>query len=62
MKRADLYDIYAGIGTDKVVKWADLAQKAKQTDAGQSLADAINRMADLTVPQLNDVIEGELVE
>jgi len=36
MKRADLYDIYAGIGTDKVVKWADLSQKAKQTEAGQA--------------------------
>jgi hypothetical protein len=62
MKRADLYYYYAGIGTDKVVKWADLAQKAKQTEAGQALADAINRLADLSVPQLHDVIEGEIVE
>ena len=61
MKRADLYDIYAGIGTDKVVKWADLSQKAKQTEAGQALADAINRIADLSIPQLEDIIEGEVV-
>lgn len=60
MKRADLYDIYAGIGTDKVVKWADLAQKAQQSEADQALAHAINRLTDLSVPQLHDVIEGEL--
>ncbi len=60
MKRADLYDIYAGIGTDKVVKWADLSQKAKQTEAGQALADAINRLAGLSLPELDNIIEGEL--
>jgi hypothetical protein len=62
MKRADLYDIYAGIGTDKVVKWADLAQRAQQTEAGQALADAINRLADLTVPERDRMIEGKIVE
>ncbi len=60
MKRADLYDIYAGIGTDKVVKWADLAQKAKQTEAGQALAEAMTRLANLSLPQLHDVIEGDV--
>ena len=61
MKRADLYDIYAGIGTDKVVKWADLNLKAKQTEAGQALADAINRLAELTVPERDGIIEGHVV-
>ncbi len=61
LKRADMFNIYAGTGSDKVVRWADLAQKAKQTEAGQALTDAINRLADLSVPQLHDVIEGEAV-
>ena len=62
MKQAGLYDIYAGIGTDKLQKGQDLAQKAKQTEAGQALADAVNRLADLSLPERDAIIEGELVE
>jgi hypothetical protein len=51
----------AGIYRDKGFKRQDIKVKAKQTEAGQALADAINRMADLSIPQLEDIIEGEVV-
>jgi hypothetical protein len=50
----------AGLMRDKGFKRQDIKEKAKQTEAGQALVDAINRLADLSVPQLHDVIEGEL--
>ncbi len=51
----------AGIYRDKGFKRQDLKVKAKQTEAGQALADAIARLADLSIPQLEDIIEGEVV-
>ena len=53
--------IAGGVYRDKGFKRQDLKARAKQTEAGQALADAINRMADLTLPQLTDIIEGEVV-
>lgn len=46
---------------DKGFKRQELKQKAKQTEAGQALADAINRLTDLTVPERDAIIEGECV-
>ena len=50
-----------GISTDKVVKISDLAQRSRDSEATRELAEAIDRLADLTVPQLHAVIEGEIV-
>ena len=50
-----------GISTDKVQKINDIAQRHRDSEAGQALADAINRIADLSIPQLEDIIEGEVV-
>ena len=53
--------ITGAIYRDKGFKRQELKEKRAQTEAGQALADAINRLADLSVPQLHGVIEGELV-
>lgn len=50
-----------GISTDKVVKIADLAVRSRDTDATRALADAIDRLSGLTVPERDAIIEGELV-
>lgn len=47
-----------GISTDKVVRIADLAQRSRESDAGHALAEAIERLSGLSVPQLNAVIKG----
>ena len=51
-----------GISADKVVKIAELARRSRETEVTRELAEAIERMADLTVPQLHDIIEGEIVD
>ncbi len=50
-----------GISTDKVFKIADLAVRARDSEANQALADAIDRLSGLTVPERDAIIEGELV-
>lgn len=52
----------AGVYRDKTFRRMDIKEKQKQTEAGQALADAINRLAQLSVPELHDVIEGEAKE
>ena len=51
-----------GISTDKVLKIHELRQRYRESEASQALAEAVDRLADLSVPQLHDIIEGELVE
>ncbi len=55
-------NIVRGTHLDKILKRKELQQKERQTEAGQALADAINRLASLSVPELHGVIEGEAEE
>lgn len=50
-----------GISTDKVVKISDLAQRSRDSEAMRELTEAIDRLSDLSVPQLHDVIEGKVI-
>ena len=50
-----------GISSDKVLKLRELSQRSRESEAGQALAEAINRMASLSMPQLHAIIEGEVV-
>ena len=51
-----------GISMDKVHKTNELRQRYRESEANQALAEAIDRLADLSVPQLHDIIEGEATE
>ncbi len=49
-----------GISSDKVVKIHELAQRSRESEANQALAEAIERLAGLSVPERDAIIEGEL--
>ena len=51
-----------GISMDKVHKANELQQRSRESAANQALAEAIDRMANLTVPELNAIIEGDIIE
>ncbi len=50
-----------GISMDKVIRISELSQRSRESEATQALAEAIDRLAGLSVPELHRVIEGEVV-
>ncbi len=54
-------NIVRGTPEDKILKRQELEVKRGQTQAGYALADAIERLAGLTVPERDAIIEGEYV-
>ncbi len=50
-----------GIASDKVVKIADLAQRSRGSEATRELAEAIDRLSGLTVPERDAIIEGKVI-
>lgn len=51
-----------GISMDKVMKAAEFGLRFKESEANQALAEALNRLEGLSVPELHRVIEGEARE
>ncbi len=55
-------NIVGNTHVDKIFKRQELREKSRQTEAGRALADAINRLANLSVPERDAIIEGEVTE
>ncbi len=50
-----------GISTDKVFKIADLAVRSRDSAATQALAEAIERLSGLSVPERDAIIASEVI-